>query len=76
MPARTVIAGISASRLWFHRFAARALAVVRKPLIILLWIERSNERYRLMQLSDRALRDFGCNRCDARREYEKYFWQP
>lgn len=38
------------------------------------WGRRIYSRHELDTLSDRALRDIGLTRCEARREAEKPFW--
>ena len=39
------------------------------------WVRRSNERYALMQLSERQLRDIGLDRALVQSETAKPFWR-
>jgi uncharacterized protein YjiS (DUF1127 family) len=40
------------------------------------WIDRRRQRHALAELDDRLLRDIGVSRQAARRELDKWFWQP
>jgi uncharacterized protein YjiS (DUF1127 family) len=50
---------------WF----ARAGALLR------LWQRRLRQRAELVRLSERDLRDFHMSEAEARREFDKWFWQ-
>ncbi len=43
--------------------------------LLLSWQERSEERYRLKQISDHTLRDIGLSRADIDHEVRKPFWR-
>ena len=44
-------------------------------LCLLTWQARAEQRYRLAELDDAALKDIGLDRVDVEREYRKPFWQ-
>jgi uncharacterized protein YjiS (DUF1127 family) len=43
--------------------------------LLAAWLQRRRERYQLLQLSERELRDIGITRCDAVREAAKPLWR-
>lgn len=57
------------------QLAAAGAAVDRAALALLVWLERTCQRRQLLGLDDRALKDFGANRCDADTEGSKPFWR-
>jgi uncharacterized protein YjiS (DUF1127 family) len=60
----------------FHIAAKRLLRIVGSAVQALAsWVNRSAERNRLADLSDRELKDIGITRYDALKEWEKPFWR-
>ena len=49
-------------------------AVQRMAVTLLRWQELAHERYALMELDDRLLKDIGLSRADAVREARRPFW--
>ena len=43
--------------------------------VLLLWMDRSDQRQDLAELEDHQLRDIGLTRDDIRRECSKPFWR-
>ena len=43
--------------------------------LLAAWLQRRRERYQLLQLTERELRDIGITRCDAVREAAKPLWR-
>lgn len=50
-------------------------AVQRMVVTLLRWQELAHERYALMELDDRLLKDIGLSRADAVREARRPFWE-
>jgi uncharacterized protein YjiS (DUF1127 family) len=64
----------------FARIAVRIIsAVCETPGYVLAtigsWIDRSAQRQRLTEMTDRELRDIGMSRYDAIKEWDKPFWR-
>ncbi|MEW5726528.1 MAG: hypothetical protein AB1918_01750 [Pseudomonadota bacterium] len=49
----------------------RHTTIIRIADAILDWVAADRERLRLAALDDRALADFGANRCDVEREFRR-----
>ena len=61
----------TAGSLW----ALTASAFEHSASALLICLERARQRRLLLGLGDRALQDFGANRCDATGEGDKPFWR-
>ena len=59
----------------FSALASLGAAAGNLLTVVLVWLDRRDERRRLLALGDRALRDIGVSRVEAAREGYKPFWR-